>query len=181
MGGIDKIKYSMDRAKFITIGYTYRCERKLYEFLKDYNTIYINDNNNNPNLIQDSDITNKFDNIITDIKSLKRNKIIDNVIGDNISDIEEEEIYYIINLNNIITPRRRISAHVVSLNTFIQNLQRDVCDMDIKIILLASTYKSVIEDRFSIRGGSAPIYASDLVLSYDDVGDLKIIKSRYVY
>ena len=170
---INKLKYSMNQSRFATIGYKYGNEGELYEFLKNYNPIYINEFD----VISCDDLPNS-------IKMIIRDKTIDRVLSDDEPILMDMNIKnsYVINLNNIYTNSHSSSCglnRANNINNFVRNLYYESTKNNIKIILLSYVYTNPTSGEDNIRGGSSPLYISDLVSIYKGGSEFNIIKNRY--
>jgi hypothetical protein len=177
-GSIDILKYSMDKAKFITIGYSYKRERDMYNFLKDYNPTYIN-------FVEYMDIeqintrllVEKRNSTINDILDIPNNKESISLFNNSYKDI------IVLDLSNIITPRNTNITGYRShkIDQFVSDLRdANYGDTGAKIILLNHINRSPIPSHPMTQLSSrTSVHLSDLILVFNDGNEIEIIKNRY--
>tara|TARA_R110000772_G_scaffold262964_1_gene382450 strand:+ start:2122 stop:2661 length:540 start_codon:yes stop_codon:yes gene_type:complete len=176
-GDIDMISGYLMQSRFTTIGYTYKNESTLLEFLKDYNPIYIN----RFNIIDYTDVQDSLKSAIRDI-TIDRALNDDSYINPDslLFSYKATDDHYVINLNNInIICNTSNMLRSRYINEMVRRLRIESIDNQINIILLNSMYRDVANNKYSLTGGSGTIYSSDLVLTHNDDGTMEIIKNRY--
>jgi len=127
----------------------------------------------NMNYIEVKNISNGFD-PKTIIRENKISQLLDEKTNDN---IDYDNTYFLIHVDSL-----GLGKDQKGRIEFYEDL-RAICTLNnLKLILVSTIYNAlggVIEQKYSIKGGSHPIMVSDLFFYIDDQNLVKIYKNRF--
>lgn len=143
MESIEYLYDLLNKSNFITIGYTFQDERIKDEFISKL-----------PHMVINEEIDSSFS-----FKSIIRDSKLESLLDNKDLIIPE---YIIIDYDKVSFPNIDSMARYLRLKSTLQNLRSVGIENNIKVIFTSPIYRSANED--NIKGGSTPIYISDLVL-----------------